>query len=108
MKGHWLVAAALAAAAVAYAVKTHGSDGNSQLFAPARYSLVAAEVDAAMLCGENGSNDCRKAVFKLDSATGEVWVLQLSVMGGDYAQVTSASWYPVRRKAAATPGTNDF
>ena len=107
MKLSWMAGAALAGAAAlgALALKTHASENNSQLFTPARFSLVAAEVDAALLQNTGGDNGERKVLFKLDSVTGEVWVLQLSVIGGNDPRVTDANWYPVRR-GAATAGTN--
>ena len=108
MKGYWMAAAALAGAAAACAMKTHASDDNSQLFRPARYALVAADVDAAMLSGgDSNASGSRKALFKLDSTTGEVWVLQLSVVGGNNPQVTDANWYPVRKGKVKTDPNAD-
>lgn len=100
MKGSWIIGAVLvgAAATGAFALKVRASENNSQLFTPARFSLVAADVDAAVLQNDSGgSGDARKVLFKLDSVTGEVWVLQLSIMGGNNPQVMGANWYPVKR-----------
>ena len=70
MKLSWMAGAALAGAAAlgALALKTHASENNSQLFTPARFSLVAAEVDAALLQNTGGDNGERKVLFKLDVA----------------------------------------
>ena len=106
MNRSWMIGAALTGvvAVGACALKMNASENNSQLFTPARFSLVAADVDAAMLQsgGSGGSGGSRKVLFKLDSVTGEVWVLQLSIMGGNNPQVMGANWYPVK-KAPVNP-----
>jgi hypothetical protein len=104
---HWWIAATVAALALsgAWAVKTHASENNSQLFTPARYALVAAEVDVALLqgAGSAGKGHSRQAVFKLDSLTGEVWVLQMEIMGGNDPKVTNANWHPVQHPKRQNP-----
>ncbi len=98
----WIAAIVFATVCGVGVVKISASENNSQLFTPARFSLVAADVDVAMLQGGGGDDSGRNVVFKLDSVTGEVWVLQLSVVGGNNPQVTGASWYPVQTAPANT------
>ena len=104
MKLSWVAGAALAGVVAlgAFALKAHAAENDSQLFTPARFSLVAAEVDAGLLQNPGCSGGKRKVLFKLDSVTGEVWVLQLSIVGGNDPRVTDANWYPVQRNAPAS------
>lgn len=102
MNRSWMIGAALTVAVGTCALRANASENNSQLFAPARFFLVAAEIDTGVLQNPDsgGPGSRRKVLFKLDSTTGEVWVLQLSVMGGNNPQVMSANWYPVKRVPA--------
>ena len=91
-----LVGGALAAAAIpARAADTQG-------FTPARYVIVAAEVNVALIQNDaNGGAGTRKVLLKMDTQTGEVWILQLGIFGGNDPRVTAASWCPVRMTVPA-------
>ena len=108
MKNWWIAATvALLALSGAWALKARASENDTQLFTPARYALVAAEVDVSLIQGSGsaGKGHTRNVVMKLDSRTGEVWVLEMQLMGGNDPKVTNANWHlvkpPTRRNAHA-------
>ena len=107
MRNFWWWAAGAAVLATAGTLGLRAADNDSQLFAPARYALLAAPVDVALIQGSGsaGRGHLRQAVFRIDTATGEVWVLQMTVMGGNDPTVRGADWHrvrqPGRRNAAA-------
>ena len=83
------------AAAPARAADTQG-------FTPARYVIVAAEVDVALIQNDaNGGGGTRKVLLKMDTLTGEVWILQLGIFGGNDPRVTAASWCPIKMTVPA-------
>lgn len=94
--------AAAAAGAIAFGIGSAlpvqaDSNGGTQIFVPARYALVQGEVNVSTL-QQNVTADggfTQKAIFRLDTTTGEVWVLQLSIVGANQPQVTSGSWMKV-------------
>ena len=69
------------------------SSSDSQLFNAGRYALVAAEVDTLTL--QQGVGNEQQVVLKIDTVTGQVWVLQITSGGPNNAQVTNATWQPV-------------
>jgi len=88
-----------------------GGGADTQLFTPARYALVAAEVDTASLQpGTGGPTGRRQVLVKLDTVSGRCWVLQLAVAGADNPTVIGASWAAVAEAVsnprAAMPGGN--
>ena len=99
----------LAAALVTATALAAEENADTQTFNPARYALIAAEVDAATLQpGSGGPQGERKVLIKLDTATGRCWVLQLAVAGANDPTVIGASWAQiseaVRHPAARMPG----
>ena len=99
--------AALAAAAVIFAVSALRADGgDSQIFTPARYALLTGTVDVSLLQPGpgDGSDGCsRDVVLKIDTATGDVWVLQLGVNGVTDPTVRSAAWAHVANGGTFSP-----
>ena len=94
----------LFAAAAAVPAAALGGSADTQNFIPARYALVAAEIDAASLQpGTGGSTGKRRVLVKLDTATGRCWVLQLQVAGAQNPQVLAANWAAVA-EAVDRPG----
>ncbi len=83
------------AAGGAALLMTAGWNGNSQGFTPSRYAVVAAEIDVSMpqTAGINGNP--RKVLVRLDTHSGAVSILQLSVAGINNPAVRSASWAKV-------------
>ena len=74
-----------------------GRAADTQGFTPARYVIVAAEVNVALIQNDaNGGAGTRKVLLKMDTQTGEVWILQLGIFGGNDPRVTAASWCPVK------------
>ena len=70
------------------------NNANSQLYPNGRYALVEGEIDVAQL-QQGGRNSEQKVMLKIDTTTGQVWVLQLSVNGPNDPTVRSAVWAPV-------------
>ena len=104
--------AALAAAAAVFAVSALRADGgDSQTFTPARYALLTGSVDVSLLQPGpgDGSGGCRRdVVLKIDTLTGDVWVLQLGVNGVTDPSVRSAAWAHVANRGAFSPfGSSD-
>ena len=87
----------LVATGLLWATKTNAAEADTQQFTPARYVIVAAEVNVALIQNDaNGGAGTRKVLLKMDTVTGEVWILQLGIFGGNDPRVTSASWCPVK------------
>ena len=92
-----LIAATLGAAATVIAfyparLTAQGSQ-TTQAFAPNRFALEAAEVNVKNL-RPSGRNR-QKMLFKIDTLTGQVWVLQVSATGDVNPYVTEAAWKKV-------------
>ena len=101
----------IATAAIAAPLAAGDSAADTQTFTPARYALVAAEIDAATLQpGAGGPTGRRRVLVKLDTATGRCWVLQLQIAGADDPQVLAANWAAVAEAVShprpMTPGGN--
>lgn len=64
---------------------------STQSFSPARYALAAAEINVANLQSP-GIACTRKVLVRLDSVSGKVQILQLSVRGDNDPTVLSAVW----------------
>ena len=91
-----LFAAALVCGTLAFAAMP-ASAADTQGFTPARYVIVAAEVNVALIQNDvNGGAGTRKVLLRMDTQTGEVWILQLGIFGGNDPRVTAASWCPVK------------
>ena len=107
----WTGVAALlavgAALGVYSAIPAKAGNGGTQIFTPARYALLQGELNVSMLQenpdvnGNDGS--MQKAVFRIDTVTGEVWVLQLAIAAWNQPGVTSASWAPIADSGAIQP-----
>lgn len=82
------------------------ADGGTQIFAPARFALTEAEINVAQLQGTSSS--LQKVMFKIDTATGQVWALQLAVQGPNNPSVVSASWVPVANQSVQTPAPQNW
>lgn len=89
-----IAAAVLVAAGILTSLPVQADSSNdSQLFNAGRYALVAAEVDVQTL--QQGINNEQQVVLKIDTVTGQVWVLQITSGGSSNPQINSASWQPV-------------
>ena len=74
----------------------------TQAFTPNRFALEAAEVNVKQLRPEG---KCRqKMLFKIDTLTGQVWVLQVSSIGQVNPHVTEAAW----KKVESVPPVQNF
>ena len=65
----------------------------TQSYIPARYALETAEINVNMQ--QPYGNNTQKMLFKLNTATGEVWVMQLSTISITNPQILSAGWVKV-------------
>lgn len=95
------IAAVAAALFFCIWLKAQG-DGGTQSFEPARYALMAAEMNVADVVNSDGSN-MQKCVLKLDTRTGEVWLLQAAVNGPQDPTVRSAVWAKVANSGTFYP-----
>jgi hypothetical protein len=89
-----LTAAITAIAAVSPGVLSAGESTDSQEYSPARYALIAATVDCASVAPDYG-NTTRQVIIKLDSLTGECWVLAMTVDGSDKTRLSLAQWQAI-------------
>ena len=71
------------------------ADNTTQIFTPARYALNSAEIDVSISV-PNGPVQEQKVMFKIDTVTGDVWVLQLSVEGQNDPSFAAANWVKVQ------------
>lgn len=101
---------AAAAAALLFCFWLGGQGLSTQSFDPARYALLAAEVNISNVTNTDG-NDTQKFVLKLDTRTGEVWLLQAAVNCPGDPTVRSAVWAKVANKGvfypSGPPGNNN-
>ena len=70
----------------------------TQTFQPARFALETAEINVNLL--QASGNNRLKMLFKINTATGEVWTLQLSANSTVNPQIISASWVRVQPQAS--------
>lgn len=100
-----VIAAVVIIAGVAISA-ARADGGDSQNFAPSRYALVTGTIEVAML--QPGANvgksiNTRDVILKIDTVTGDTWVLQLGINGVTDPTVRSAVWAPVETGIAFTP-----
>ena len=101
MKRKFFIPSVIIVTALSFAVLPFvlGANNNTsqsvttQNYTPARFAIAAAEIHVAMLQG-GGQERLRKILFKLDSVTGEVSILQMSIRGINDPTVLSAVWQP--------------
>ena len=88
----------LAAAAVLLFIRHLAAENTTtQEFVPARYALLEASVNvSSVLNSGNFDQGIQKTVLKIDTRTGQVWVLQLAVNGVGDPTVCSAVWAKVQ------------
>ena len=69
-----------------------GGSDSSQTFGASRYALLNGEV---MVSAMNTVGPIKQdAVFRIDTVTGQVWVLQMTVQSNNQPQVVSAKFVP--------------
>lgn len=95
----WMIPGSIAAAALLgggllVSLPTQADNNeNSQLYPSGRFALVEGEINVAAI--QEGTGNTQKVMFKIDSATGQIWVLQLCINGKNDPTVRSAVWAPV-------------
>ena len=77
----------------------------TQSFSPARFALAAAEINVANPQSP-GIQVTQKTLFRIDSVTGEVSILQMSVRGNNDPTVQSAVWARVSSSGTFFPYGN--
>ena len=86
-----------AAAAVLFVRHLTAANVTTQEFIPARYALLEASVNVSSVLNSGGfDRGVQKTVLKIDTRTGQVWVLQLAVNGVGDPTVCSAVWAKVQ------------
>ena len=100
---NFLIAAAAAAALICVWLGAQ-STGTTQDYAPARYVLLQGNVAISYITDAGGmSNNIQPCVFKLDTRTGETWLVQLAVNGSGDPTVKSAVWAKVQNSGTFYP-----
>lgn len=88
------------------AVPASSADNGTQVFSPARYALTDAEIDVSVSV-PNGPVQEQKVMFKLDTVTGDVWVLQLTVNGQNDPTFAAANWVKVQHGSIKQPSNGN-
>lgn len=103
-KMKFFLIAAVAAAALLSVWLGAQSTGTTQNYSPARYALVQGSVTISNITDSGGmSNNIQQCMFKLDTRTGETWVVQLAVNGAGDPTVRSAVWAKVQNTGTFYP-----
>ncbi|MGE4563527.1 MAG: hypothetical protein AB7F32_01530 [Victivallaceae bacterium] len=77
-----------------YSANTAQAEANtSQQYTPARYAVINAVVQVQSST-DHGVNN-QSSLFKIDSTTGQVWMLQATVQSMANPQILNAVWVPV-------------
>ena len=69
----------------------------TQSFTKSRFALETAEINVNMQ--QPYGKNTQKMLFKLDTSTGEVWVMQISTISITNPQILSAGWVKVTASA---------
>lgn len=101
MKAVFITAAVVAAIFCCYL----GAQGTgTQGYAPSRYALMQGSLSISNIVNSGGiSNNIQQCILKLDTRTGDVWVLQLAVNGTGDPTVRSAVWAKVANSGTFFP-----
>ena len=79
-------------------------ENNSANYAPTRYVIVQGVTAVANVLNQGGFNlNNQQCVFKLDTRTGDAWILQLAVNGSGDPSVRSAVWAKVQNSGIYYP-----
>jgi hypothetical protein len=101
MKTVYMIAIAAVLLAAAW---LWGQNSTTQNYEPARFVLLAAEVNISNVINSGGfAQNVQKSVLKLDTRTGEVWLLQAAVNGPGDPTVRSAVWAKVTNSGPFFP-----
>lgn len=76
------------------------SAGSSETFTSSRYALLNAPV--LVYSRSNDNEVVQDAVFKIDTMTGQIWVLQMSIVANNNPVIISANFVPVTDQAGVT------
>lgn len=107
MKTLYVIFAALLLSAAWYLGANSGNSNTTENYASARYALIEAEINISNVMNSGGlSNNVQKSLFKLDTVTGRVWVLQLALNGTGDPTVRSAVWAQVQDSGIFFPNGN--
>lgn len=106
-KLYFMLSVLLLAGVIAVSVfpASTAAESGTQVFTPARYALTDAEIDVSVSV-PNGPVQEQKVMFKLDTVTGDVWVLQLTVNGQNDPTFAAANWVKVQHGSINPPGNN--
>ena len=101
-----LVAAVVAAVAVTAAFLSWPvrASADTQTFTSARYALIQGDINVGMLNPGAGDN-VQNVLFKLDTTTGDVWALQMTVVSGNDPTVQGANWFKIANAGTFQPYT---
>lgn len=73
-------------------------------YIPSRFALMQGSLSVSNITNSGGiSNNIQQCILKLDTRTGETWVLQLAVNGTGDPTVRSAVWAKVENSGTFYP-----
>lgn len=94
----------IAAAAAALCFWLGAAEKTTESYSPSRFALFQGSVSASCVVNPGGfSQNVQQCMLKVDTRTGETWVLQLAVNGSGDPTVRSAVWAKVRNSGTFYP-----
>jgi len=91
-----ICAVTTAVAVLLFVRQLAAGSGGTQGYEPSRFALMEASANVSYVANSGGMNqNVQKIVLKLDTRTGQVWVLQLAVNGSGDPTVCGAVWAKV-------------
>lgn len=86
-------AAAVAGAISFFTHKAEAAGDSTQGYTPARFALLAARLNVSSM-SISGDNT-RQVIVRADTATGQCWILELTVPGEGSFKVLQGVWKPI-------------
>lgn len=93
-----------AAAAVSFCLWLSAQNSGTAAYIPSRFALMQGTLSVSNTVNSGGlNNNIQQCILKLDTRTGETWVLQLAVGGTGDPTVKSAVWAKVENSGTFYP-----
>ena len=95
--------AAAAAALFCYWLGAQGTGAETESYTPSTFALMEGTLTVANVLSSEGIRSNQPCILKLNTRTGEVWVLQLAVNGPSDPTVRSAVWAKIQNAGTFYP-----